>query len=138
MSENNSDLKLFYSIKEVAEMFDVKESTLRFWEKGFPQLKPFKAGRGVRKYSQKDIEILKVIHHLIKEQGHTLSGAKRSLAVNKDGTDKRVEVLQRLKTVRNELQAMAEALNSFTYEQMDRLSEPPSTLVGSSNQPPQR
>ena len=60
MLNKENELKLFYSISEVAEMFNVNESTLRFWEKEFPALAPKKAGRGIRQYQQKDISVLKL------------------------------------------------------------------------------
>ena len=123
MLNNDKELKLFYSISEVAEMFDVNESTLRFWEKEFPALSPKKAGRGIRQYQQKDIDLIKLIHHLVKEEGMTLPGARQRLTVNKDNTDKKVEVIARLKQLRTELAGMRDALDSFTYEQVDQLKE---------------
>ena len=56
----NKNLKLFYSIKEVAEMFGVNETLLRYWEKEFPQICPKKAGRQVRQYTQADIEQIRI------------------------------------------------------------------------------
>ena len=123
MLNNDQELKLFYSISEVAEMFDVNESTLRFWEKEFPALSPKKAGRGIRQYQQKDIDLIKLIHHLVKEEGMTIPGARQRLKVNKDNTDKKVEVIARLKQIRTELADMRDALDSFTYEQVDQLKE---------------
>lgn len=123
MVNNDNELKLFYSISEVAAMFDVNESTLRFWEKEFPALSPKKAGRGIRQYQQKDIDLIKLIHHLVKEKGMTIPGARQYLKVNKDNADKQVEVLERLKQVRAELVGMRNALDSFTYEQVDQLKE---------------
>ena len=64
----DKDLKLYYSISEVAQMFDVNESLLRFWEKEFPQLSPKKGSRGVRQYRKEDIETVKLIYHLVKEK----------------------------------------------------------------------
>ena len=123
MLNKENDLKLFYSISEVAEMFQVNESTLRFWEKEFPALSPKKAGRGIRQYQQKDIDLIKLIHHLVKEEGMTIPGARQRLHVNKDNTDKKVEVLERLKLIRQELAGMRDALDSFTYEQVDNLNK---------------
>ena len=123
MVNNDNELKLFYSISEVAAMFDVNESTLRFWEKEFPALSPKNAGRGIRQYQQKDIDLIKLIHHLVKEKGMTIPGARQYLKVNKDNVDKQVEVLERLKQVRAELVGMRNALDSFTYEQVDQLKE---------------
>ena len=63
----SKNLKLYYSIKEVAEMFGLNESTLRYWETEFPYLKPKTAGNNkVRQYSEKDIEQIKLIHNLVK------------------------------------------------------------------------
>ena len=109
-------MKLYYSIHEVAAMLGpgVNESTLRYWEKEFEQLAPRKAGRGVRQYTQKDIDLLKLIYHLVKEKGMTLKGAKSRLAVNKEKTDKNFEVVSRLKQIRQELMDMKQALDAFT------------------------
>ena len=116
-------MKLYYSIHEVAAMLGpgVNESTLRYWEKEFEQLAPRKAGRGVRQYTQKDIDLLKLIYHLVKEKGMTLKGAKSRLAVNKEKTDKNFEVVSRLKQIRQELMDMKQALDAFTYTQMEEL-----------------
>jgi DNA-binding transcriptional MerR regulator len=69
--------KLYYSIGEVAAMFDVNTSLIRFWEKEFPQLKPGKNNSGIRKYTKKDVEIFHKIYHLLKEEGYTIDGAKK-------------------------------------------------------------
>lgn len=119
----DKNLKLYYSISEVAQMFDVNESLLRFWEKEFPQLKPKKAGRGVRQYRKEDIEVVKLIYHLVKERGMTLPGARQRMKDNKEGIDRNFELVERLKAIREELVSMRDALNSFTYEQMDDLKE---------------
>ncbi|MCR5574065.1 MAG: MerR family transcriptional regulator [Bacteroidaceae bacterium] len=123
MLNKETELKLYYSISEVAEMFQVNESTLRFWEKEFHDLTPKKAGRGIRQYQQKDIDLLKLIHHLVKEEGMTIPGARQRLKVNKDNTDKKVEVIERLKQIRNEVAGMRDALDSFTYEQVEELKD---------------
>ena len=64
MLNTDKELKLYYSISEVARMFDVNESLLRFWEKEFPLLRPKKGGRGIRQYRKEDIETVKLIYHL--------------------------------------------------------------------------
>jgi DNA-binding transcriptional MerR regulator len=71
--------KLYYSISEVAEMFDVNMSLIRFWEKEFPVLQPKKNMKGNRSYSPKEIEKLARIYELVKVQGYTLDGAKKAL-----------------------------------------------------------
>jgi DNA-binding transcriptional MerR regulator len=113
----DKDLKLYYSISEVAQMFDVNESLLRFWEKEFPQLSPKKGSRGVRQYRKEDIETVKLIYHLVKERGMTLPGARQRMKDNKDN----FEIVDRLKTIREELLSMKKALDGFTYEQVDEL-----------------
>jgi DNA-binding transcriptional MerR regulator len=81
---NISDLrKLYYSISEVAEMFDVNMSLIRFWEKEFPILQPKKNGKGNRSYSPKEIEKLARIYDLVKVKGYTLEGAKKALKSRK-------------------------------------------------------
>ena len=99
--------KLYYSIKEVAEMFGLNESTLRYWETEFPFLKPKTTGPAkVRQYQEKDIEQLKLIHNLVKVRGFKLSAAKKIINNNRQGADKTADVLSRLIGVRDELQTL--------------------------------
>ncbi len=107
------DLKLYYSISEVAEMFNLNESLLRFWEKEFPTLTPRKGGRGIRQYTKDDIEVVRTIHHLVKERGLTLQGARDAMKQGKQGMNTRIEVINRLKAIRDELQAINKEFNSF-------------------------
>ena len=65
----NKNLKLYYSIKEVAQMIGVRECTLRYWETEFPHLKPKTTGQKVRQYTEKDIEQIKLIYNLVKVRG---------------------------------------------------------------------
>jgi DNA-binding transcriptional MerR regulator len=123
MLNKNKELKLYYSIGEVAEMFDVNVSLLRFWEKEFPQLKPKKVGRGIRQYTKEDIEQVKIIYHLVKERGMTLTGARQRMKNKKEATERNFEIVERLKSIREELDNMRKALDSFTYEQLDNLKE---------------
>ena len=116
-------LKLYYSIREVSDELGIPEHTLRFWEKEFPQLKPKKAGRGIRQYTKEDIEQVKIIYHLVKERGMTLTGARERMKNKKDATERNVEIVERLKSIREELDNMRKALDTFTYEQLDNLKE---------------
>lgn len=103
----NKNLKLYYSIKEVAEMFDLNESTLRFWETEFPYLKPKTAGPNkVRQYSEKDIEQIKLIHSLVKVRGFKLAAAKKIINQNRDGAERKAEVLSKLIGIRDDLQLL--------------------------------
>lgn len=123
MLNKDKELKLYYSISEVAEMFGVNESLLRFWEKEFPQLTPKKGGRGVRQYRKEDIETLKLIYHLVKERGMTLPGARQRMKDNKEATLRNFEIVDRLKSIREELLGMKNALDAFTYDQVEALKE---------------
>lgn len=100
----NKNLKLYYSIKEVASMFGVNESTLRYWEQEFPYLKPKTSGPAkIRQYQEKDIEQIRLIHNLVKVRGFKLAAAKKIINSNRDGAERRAEVLSRLTDVRDEL-----------------------------------
>lgn len=123
MLNTDKNLKLYYSIGEVAEMFDVNESLLRFWEKEFPQLSPKKGGRGVRQYRKEDIETVKLIYHLVKERGMTLPGARQRMKDNKEATLRNFEIVERLKSIREELLGMKSALDAFTYDQVEALKQ---------------
>lgn len=123
MQNTDKELKLYYSISEVAGMFDVNESLLRFWEKEFPQLRPKKGGRGIRQYRKEDIETVKLIYHLVKERGMTLPGARQRMKDNKEATLRNFEIVERLRSIREELIGMKEALDAFTYEDVEALKE---------------
>ena len=109
--------KLYYSMGEVAEMFDVKRSLIRHWESQFSVLKPRRTARGNRMFTPQDVEHLKVIYHLVKERGMTLEGAKRAMkrraADGPDGEMKReAELMTRLKHIRALLVEVREDLKS--------------------------
>ncbi len=123
MLNTDKDLKLYYSIGEVAAMFGVNPSLLRFWEKEFPQLRPKKGGRNIRQYSKEDVETVKMIYHLVRERGMTLPGARQRMKDHKEATVRNFEIVQRLKAIREELTGMRDALNAFTYEDVERLKE---------------
>jgi DNA-binding transcriptional MerR regulator len=95
--------RLYYSISEVAEQLNVNASLLRFWEKEFPQLKPRKNGKGTRFYTQEDIQLIKQIYYLVREQNLTLEGARNRLKNKKENVEKQQEVVERLKNIRREL-----------------------------------
>jgi DNA-binding transcriptional MerR regulator len=101
MSEQLKTGKLFYSIGEVARMFDVNTSLIRFWEGEFEIIKPKKNKKGNRLFTQTDVDNFHVIFHLVKERGFTLEGAKRKLAQNKGETLANVEVVKSLKNIKS-------------------------------------
>lgn len=105
------DSRLYYAIGEVAEMFHVNESLLRFWEKEFPHIAPKKNARGVRQYTREDIEKIATIYDLVKGRGLKIAAAREVLKRNKDGEHNPTEAVNRLRLVRAELVAMKEALS---------------------------
>ena len=108
----NKNLKLYYSIGEVAKMFDVNESTLRYWEQEFPFLKPKNSGPSkVRQYTEKDIEQVRLIHSMVKVRGFKISAAKKLINANRKGADKKAEVISSLIDIRTELQALKKQLD---------------------------
>lgn len=92
---------MYYSISEVSGMFDVRQSTLRYWEKEFDILQPKKNKKGTRYFTQADIDNLKIIFHLVKERGFTIQGAKDKLKENKEDTINTVEIVNSLKRVKD-------------------------------------
>lgn len=105
--------KLFYSIGEVATLFDLNITTLRFWETAFPMLNPRKTAKGQRKYSKDDLELLRMIYHLVKEKGMTLQGAKKQLEENYSKVDTTAKVLDKLYIVREKLGAIKRELDAM-------------------------
>lgn len=103
--------KLFYSIGEVAKMFDVNTSLIRFWEKEFDIIKPKKNKKGNRLFTQQDVDNFHIIFHLVKERGLTLTGAKKKLKENKEDTENNFKVVKILKDIRNELLEIQEDLS---------------------------
>jgi len=104
--------KLYYSIGEVAEMFGMKTSNLRYWEKEFAALKPKKGNSGKRKYSHDDIRVIATINHLVRERGFTIDGAKKHLSGNKTAQVNQVEVIQKLAHVKEELQKILRTMRA--------------------------
>lgn len=105
------NLKLYYSIKEVAEMLNVSESMLRFWEKEIPMLKPKTTGNNVRQYTEADIANLKVVYNLVKVRGFKLAAARKMLRENKQGVDDNARIIESLIKVRDELKEIKKHLD---------------------------
>ena len=104
--------KLLYSMGEVSEMFDVKPSLISYWESQFDVLRPKKNKKGNRLFTPEDVQMLKLIYHLVKEQGMTLEGAKRSLRQNRGSVVRDSELLERLQRVRALLVEVREDLKA--------------------------
>ena len=107
--------KLYYTIAEVAKMLKATPSMLRYWEKEFG-LHPNKTEKGSRRYKEKDIETLRLIHHLVKAKGLTIIGAKKKLKENKNNTVNNAEIVHRLESVRDELKALVKE-----FDEMEKL-----------------
>lgn len=95
--------KVFYSIGEVARMFNVNTSLIRYWEKEFDIIRPKKNKKGNRLFTPKDIENFHLIFHLVKERGMTLKGAKKKLRENREDTEYNFEIIRILKQIREML-----------------------------------
>lgn len=120
--------KLFYTMGEVAEMFDVNASLIRYWGTQFPSLKPQRNKKGNRLFSPADIETLKRIYHYVKECGMTLEGAKKALRGDRSQEPEanvNMELLERLQSLRSMLLAVRESLD----EQPEQVAAPVESKV---------
>ena len=107
--------KLFYSMGEVAEMFDVNASLIRHWESQFSVIRPKRNKKGNRLFSPQDVENLKLIYHLVKERGMTLEGAKKALKQKpaaEGGVQRDAELMERLQRIRALLAEVREDLKA--------------------------
>lgn len=102
--------KLYYSIGEVAAMFNVNTSLIRFWEKEFDVIKPKKNKKGNRFFTKDDIDNFHLIYHLVKEKGMTLTGAKKKLKENKEDTQNNFDVIKSLTEIKKLLLDIKENL----------------------------
>lgn len=106
----NQPLKRYYSIGEVAEMFDVSKSLIRFWESEFSLLRPHKNSKGDRRFTPQNIEQMRLIYELVKERGFTLDGAKKEIRRLRARAREKEEVIGRLKELRGFLEQVARTL----------------------------
>lgn len=102
--------KLFYTIGEVAAMFEVNTSLIRYWEKEFDIIKPQRNKKGNRLFTKKDVENFYIIYHLVKERGLTLEGAKRKLHDNREDTINNFDVVKSLESIKEMLLEVKEML----------------------------
>ncbi len=103
--------KLYYSIGEVAEIFTVAPSLIRFWETEFDLIKPKKNRKGNRQFTKEDIDNVRTIYHLVKEKGFTLQGAKEMLRNDSQAVKDKMELMDSLRNVRNFLVELREKLH---------------------------
>lgn len=103
--------KKYYKIKDVAEILDVSQPTLRYWESEFPEIKPLRSNANQRYYTNDDIETLRIIHYLVKGRGLKIEAAKEQMRLNRKNISKRMDVIDKLSDIRDELELMLKALN---------------------------
>lgn len=106
IKSRNELTKRYYTISEVAEMFDVSKSLIRFWDSEFEILKPHKMRNGERRFTPVNIEQFEMIYHLVKEKGFTLNGAKQQIDANRNKERRRQLTVKKLKAVRGFLVKM--------------------------------
>ncbi len=104
------DQKHYYAIGEVARMLNTSVGTIRYWEKMFPLLRPKKNRRGDRMFTQRDIQLLKIIHHLLRTKGFTIEGARRHLHAHQT----LLHQLQKMESMLMQLREMLIALNAHS------------------------
>ena len=102
--------KVYYTIGEVAELFEVNASLIRYWEKEFDILKPTKNKKGNRLFTKEDLDVLRIIYHLVKERGFTLQGAREKLKNNREEVEKTSEVVDTLREIKSFLLEIKEQL----------------------------
>ena len=94
-------------------MFNVNASLLRYWEKEFDFIRPYKSEKGTRQYREEDIEAIRLVYHLVKEKGLTLAGAKQKLKDNKESVVNTEDIVNRLKFIRTELLSLNEEIEEI-------------------------
>ncbi len=102
--------KMYYTMGEVAAIFDVNQSLIRFYEKEFDVLHPKKNKKGNRYFTPEDIETLRIIFHLIRDKGYTLNGAKEHLKKNMDDSQDQQRVISSLENIKKFLLEVREQL----------------------------
>lgn len=102
--------KLYYSIGEVADIFNVSNSLIRYWEKEFTSIKPKKNQKGDRRFTVKDIHQIALIYTLVKEKGFTLDGAKAELKRIKNTTKKKELLIKKLESIKNRLDKLDQSI----------------------------
>ena len=98
--------KLYYTIGEVAEMFGVSRSLLRYWENEFSFLTPRKNRKGDRLFTKENIQQIQIIYNLVKERGFTLEGAKQELKKEKGSLTEQIDLVEKLKTIHQRLKGL--------------------------------
>ena len=109
----DKDLKQFYSIAEVSEMFHLPASLLRYWEKEFPTIKPKKSSNNIRMYTKDDIEEIRLVNDLVKGRNMKLAAARELIQRNRNGVRNSNDLLNRMTNVREQLMLIKKELDSL-------------------------
>ena len=104
--EDKDNLKRYYSIGEVAKMFEVSKSLIRFWENEFDFLKPHKNSKGDRRFTVQNLEQLNLIYELVKERGFTIDGARKEIQRLQQWEKEKEEWIGRLEQLKKGLQEL--------------------------------
>lgn len=125
LDEEKQPEKVYYTIGEVAEMFDLNVSNVRYWENEFDILMPKKNAKGDRFFTKKDVENIRIIKELIKERGYTIEGAKIKLRENRDELQERMKIVNSLENIKSFLTQM-----KLQLDQTGEKSKPNSNSPG--------
>ncbi len=112
--------KKFYKIGDVAKILDIPVSTLRYWESQFTVIKPRRNAKNIRYYTPTAIEVIRNVYYLVKEKGLKLDAAQEQIRVNRDGVDKRFEVVDKLKTIKADLLELKRTLDLVPQQQSEK------------------
>ncbi len=108
--------KKYYKIGEVSEILNIPITTLRYWEKEFTIIKPKRTQGGNRLYTRDDMEKIKMVWYLVKERGMKLLAAEQAIRQNRRNVSKRHEVIERLQTIKSDLQILADTFEKISRE----------------------
>jgi DNA-binding transcriptional MerR regulator len=111
--KKDKELKLYSNIHEVAKLFDLNPSTLRFWEDDFEMLRPRTNAKGVRFYKKEDIETVRLIYYLLKVRRFTIAGAVQQLKTNKENIVRQAEIVATLEQIKAELLSLKTAFDAI-------------------------
>ncbi len=129
LDEEKQTEKVYYTIGEVAAMFDLNVSNVRYWENEFDILMPKKNAKGDRFFTKKDISNIRIIKELIKERGYTIEGAKIKLRENRDELQERMKIIHSLENVKSFLTQMKSQLDNSAVDKKANFSAPDSNTL---------
>lgn len=112
--------KKFYKIRDVAEMLGLAQSTLRYWEQEFPQLRPRRNDGGTRFYTPDDIELLRIISFMVRDKGMRISAVRDQLVARGGETERRALAVARLRGIRDRIQQLLDGLSKRRIDSLTR------------------